>query len=85
MCLAVPGLIIERHEGLAGMPMAVVEFGEVRREICLACVSEAEVGDHVLAHAGMAIARIDARHAASIWATLDELGETLADANRDEP
>jgi hydrogenase expression/formation protein HypC len=32
-----------------------VEFGGVRREVCLSFVPEATVGDYVLVHAGFAL------------------------------
>jgi len=58
MCLAVPG----RIESLAGETAETrtgrVSFGGVVKEINLAFVPEARVGDYVLAHVGFAISRI---------------------------
>lgn len=78
MCLAIPGEIIDIHQGVAGMSSAIVEFGRARREISLVCVPHAAVGDHILAHAGMAIAIIDASHAERVWTSLEELGAARA-------
>jgi hydrogenase expression/formation protein HypC len=44
--------------------MGSVDFGGVRRDVCLAYVAgEAEVGDYVIVHAGFAISRLEAREA----------------------
>jgi hydrogenase expression/formation protein HypC len=39
--------------------MGDVEFGSVTRQISLACVPEARLGDYVIVHAGFAIGRLD--------------------------
>lgn len=39
MCLGIPGRIVERHED-RGLAMGTVDFGGVRREVCLAYVAE---------------------------------------------
>ncbi len=56
MCLAVPGKVVEVQEAEhAAWKRGKVEFGGVRREVCLSFVPEAEVGDYVLVHAGFAL------------------------------
>jgi len=56
MCLAVPGKVVEVQEAEnAALKRGKVEFGGVRREVCLSFVPEAEVGDYVLVHAGFAL------------------------------
>ncbi|MBK6406158.1 MAG: HypC/HybG/HupF family hydrogenase formation chaperone [Holophagales bacterium] len=57
------------------MTMGIVSFGGVTKEICLAYVPEAVVGDYVLVHVGFAISKIDEEHANDIWAALEEMGE----------
>jgi hydrogenase expression/formation protein HypC len=68
MCLAVPGRIIAIHQqdptpaGSGQDPLwrvAEVDFGGVRQQVSLACLSEARVGDQVLVHVGVAITRVD--------------------------
>jgi hydrogenase expression/formation protein HypC len=56
MCLAVPGELvsIEEHEDPLWR-MGEVCFGGVLRPVSLACVPEAQVGDRVLVHVGMAL------------------------------
>lgn len=74
MCLAVPGKIIELRDS-AGVRMAQVDFGGIRREACLEYLPEAGVGDYVLVHVGFAITKVDQQEAARTLAYLKELGE----------
>ncbi len=56
MCLAVPGKVVEVQEAEgAALKRGKVDFGGIRREVCLSFVPEAEVGDYVLVHAGFAL------------------------------
>jgi hydrogenase expression/formation protein HypC len=75
MCLGVPGQIVRIDESPVGMTMGVVSFGGVTKEICLAYVPEAAVGDYVLVHVGFAISKIDEAHANEIWEALETMGE----------
>ncbi len=70
MCLGVPGEILSTEE--LELRMGRVSFGGVIKEVCLAYVPEAEVGDYVIVHAGFAISRIDAEAAGRVFAYLDE-------------
>ena len=67
MCLAIPARVVEMH----GDDMAVVEIEGVRREASLALV-EADVGDYVILHVGIAIARLDEAEAERTLAMLRE-------------
>jgi len=58
MCLAVPMKLIKKDEACG-----VVEVGGIEREVSLALVPEASLGDHLLIHAGFAIAVIDEEEA----------------------
>lgn len=72
MCLAVPGLV--RSVTPSGdMRIAKVDFGGIAREVNLTLVPEAVIGDHVLVHAGFAIARIDEEEAARVWEALRQI------------
>ena len=54
MCLGIPGKVTEVY-GSEGLQMGVVDFGGVRREVCLAYVAdEVEAGDYVVVHVGFA-------------------------------
>ena len=68
MCLAVPGQIIEKEDGIG-----LVDVRGNRMRAGLALVPEAGVGDWVLLHAGFAITQISSRDAAETNALLDEM------------
>ena len=59
MCLGIPGKVTEMRDDL-GLAVGTVDFGGVRREVCLAYVAdEVSVGDYVIVHVGFAISRVD--------------------------
>ncbi len=58
MCLGVPGRVDTVWE-VHGMRMATVDFGGIRKEVCLAYVPEVEVGDYTIVHVGFALTRLD--------------------------
>ena len=62
MCLAIPGKVIEILNPEDALKQAIVDFGGIRKDICIAWVDASE-GDYVLAHAGMAISIIDENEA----------------------
>ena len=60
------------------MRRARVEFGGILKEISLAFVPDAAVGDYVLVHVGFAISKIDEEEAGRVFEYLlqiDELGD----------
>lgn len=73
MCLAVPARILEIDESLP-LSMGKVDFGGIVREVCLAYVPEARVGDYVIVHAGFAISLIDEAEAQETLRLLTQLG-----------
>lgn len=76
MCLGVPGQVVERwSDGATDMPMARVDFGGVRKEICLAFEPGAQVGEYVMVHVGFAISRIDEDEALGTLALLQQMGD----------
>ena len=75
MCLGIPGKIIAMHEA-QGLPMGVVDFGGVRREVCLAYVApEVDIGDYAIVHVGFAISKVDEAEAQRTFAALRELSQ----------
>jgi len=73
MCLGIPGKIVERHDD-RGLPMGVVDFGGVRREVCLAYVAdEVQVGDYAIVHVGFAISKVDEEEARRTYQALREM------------
>ena len=75
VCLGVPGKVvrwISREEPFA---RAEIEFGGVRREVGMDCVTDAAEGEFVIVHAGVAISRIDAEEAQRTLEMLSAMGE----------
>lgn len=72
MCLGIPGEVRSVVEG--ELRTGRVDFGGVVKEVCLAYVPEAGVGDFVVVHAGFAISRIDRDEAARVFSYLEEIG-----------
>jgi hydrogenase expression/formation protein HypC len=85
MCLGVPGKIVSIDAPLVtgrgmepstpGLVMGRVNFSGIVKEVCLAYVPEAQLGDYVIVHAGFAISRIDEEEAQAIFALLGEMAE----------
>ena len=75
MCLGVPGRVVRLESGAVDMPMGVVSFGGITKEVCFAYTPEVVPGDWVLVHVGFAISRLDEDHALEVFKTLKELGE----------
>ncbi|WP_295693610.1 HypC/HybG/HupF family hydrogenase formation chaperone [Lapillicoccus sp.] len=73
MCLAVPGRVLSVEEK-DGTTMAQVDFGGLRKEVCLAYVPDAKIGEYVIVHVGFAIQRLDERSAQETLATFERLG-----------
>jgi len=76
MCLAVPGQIVEKEDGIG-----LVDVRGNRMRAGLALVPEAGVGDWVLVHAGFAITTVTAEDAAETNALWDQ----IEDLKRAEP
>ena len=77
MCLAIPGKVVRWIDTDPLLASAVVEFGGVTRTCHMACVPEALVGDYVVVHAGVAIARVNAAEAARTLSELASLPDDL--------
>lgn len=74
MCLGIPGKVVEIY-GQIDLPMAKVEFGGIKKEVCLVYTPEAVVGDYVIVHVGFAISRVDEAEAKEIFTYLEEIGQ----------
>ena len=92
MCLGIPGEVTDISDR-DGLLMGTVDFGGVRKEVCLAYVPDVEVGEYVIVHVGFAITTVDRQEAER---TLDvlramgdaveaELGEPLPPVRQDAP
>ena len=72
MCLAIPGKITEIYQANE-LLMGRIDFGGTIREVCLAYVPEAKVGDYALIHVGFALNLLSEAEAQETLAMLREL------------
>ena len=78
MCLAVPGKIVSLSDADPLLRTGKVSFGGVLKEVSLAYVPEAKVGDYVIVHVGFALSIVDeeeANHVFEYLRQMDELSE----------
>jgi hydrogenase expression/formation protein HypC len=59
-------------------PFAVVDYGGVRKDACLAYIPDAEIGQYVIVHVGFAIARVDEEEALRTLDVLRAMGDQVA-------
>ncbi|HEX6326385.1 MAG TPA: HypC/HybG/HupF family hydrogenase formation chaperone [Jiangellaceae bacterium] len=87
MCLGIPGRITEITDG--DLAMGIVDFGGIRKDVCLAYTPEAAIGDYVIVHVGFAITTVDqeeAHRTLEVLRAMDgaiegELGEPLPEGS----
>ena len=80
MCLGVPGRIEDIWEA-EGTRMATVDFGGVRKEVCLAYVPDVVVGDYTIVHVGFALTRLDEKSALETLELFKSVGLLDAELN----
>jgi hydrogenase expression/formation protein HypC len=73
MCLAVPGKIIQVDPADQPMILGKVDFAGIVKDVCLAYVPEAQVGDYIIVHAGFAIKIINRDEAEKVFDYLNEI------------
>lgn len=83
MCLAIPAKVVSIEEGFARM--ADVDILGVSRKVSLDLVPEADIGDHVLVHAGYAIQVVDEEFAAETIRLLQTLEPSEEDLDGIDP
>jgi hydrogenase expression/formation protein HypC len=71
MCLAIPA----RVEELTTPGNAIVNLGGVRKEISLALVDDAVIGDYVIVHVGYALQKLDREEAERTLELFAEMGQ----------
>lgn len=79
MCLAIPGQLVSIAGDDPMTRTGKVSFGGVLKEVSLAFVPEAVVGDYLIVHVGAALSILNEAEAQEIFSYLQEMGE-LADA-----
>ncbi len=74
MCLGVPGRVAQWISKDPLLALAEIDFGGIRKRCHMACVPDAQEGDYVLVHAGIALTVIDQQAARQ---TLDDLSSSF--------
>jgi hydrogenase expression/formation protein HypC len=75
MCLGIPARILTMTDA-TGLSMGTVDFGGVRRDVCLAYVAnEVAPGDYVIVHVGFAISKVDEEEAHRTFEILREMSQ----------
>jgi hydrogenase expression/formation protein HypC len=69
MCLALPARITEIHDD----DTATVTLGGVRKQVSLALIEDAAVGEYVVVHVGYALSKLDPAEAERTLALLTDL------------
>jgi len=76
MCLAIPGRIVSVAENTDPLKKtARVDFNGIVKQVCLAYVPDAVVGEFVIVHVGFALQKIDEDEAMQVFEYLKEIGE----------
>ena len=75
MCLAIPGKIttISGEDDLSRV--GKIDFGGIFKEVSLAYVPEAKIGDYVIVHVGFALSVVDEEEAQKVFQYLREMEE----------
>ncbi len=76
MCLGIPARVIAVDEGSDPL-MGEVDFGGVRRRVCLAFLPETRVGEHVIVHVGFGISTVDEAEAERTLSVLRAMGDLV--------
>ncbi len=69
MCLAIPGKVLS-IDADGPLKMGTVDFGGIRKSVCVEWIDDLRVGEYVIVHVGCAISKMDEAEA---QATLDLL------------
>jgi hydrogenase expression/formation protein HypC len=73
MCLAVPGKLVSISGDDLLRRVGTVDFGGIQKEVNLAFVPDAGIGDYVLVHVGFALNTIDEGEANRVFQYLEEI------------
>jgi hydrogenase expression/formation protein HypC len=75
MCLAIPGKILTITGDAPLERMGRVNFSGIVKEVSLAYVPSAQVGEYVIVHVGFAINTLDESEAQRVFEYLEHMGE----------
>lgn len=83
MCLAVPGKVLSIDDSISGLRMSTVDFGGVIKRICIQWV-DVSMGEYILAHAGVALCKIDQNEALATLNDFEFIASELEKAGYEE-
>ena len=75
MCLAVPGKLVSMAGDDPTFRTGRVNFGGIVKDVNLAYVPDAKVGNYVLVHVGFALTVVDEDEATKVFTYLKEMDE----------
>lgn len=85
MCLAIPGKIVSISAQLdETFRSGKVSFGGILKDVNLCMVPEAQTGDYVLVHVGVAISVVDEEEAQKTFSYLKQMGEVAEIENPEQ-
>ena len=84
MCLAIPGKILSINDDEPLQRTGRVSFGGIVKEVSLAYVPEAKVGDYAIVHVGFAISLLDEQEANQVFEYLRKM-EDLSELEEEKP
>jgi hydrogenase expression/formation protein HypC len=77
---AIPGKLTDIYEK-DNLRMAKIDFGGIVKEVCLAYVPEAKIGEYALTHVGFAISLMDEEEAQETLKLLQEVSNFEEELN----
>lgn len=79
MCLAIPGKILSIEGDDPLLRTGRVSFGGIVKEVNLAFVPDAQIGNYVIVHAGIAINQLETAIATQFFEHFNQLRDTPAE------
>jgi len=65
--------------------MAKVDFGGIKKNVCLDFLPEASLNDYVLVHVGVALTKVDEKEALETIELFKQMGDALDELNEGDP
>jgi hydrogenase expression/formation protein HypC len=76
MCLAIPGKVIEIDATVSPV-MGKIDFGGIKKEVCLDLVPDVKIGEYVIVHVGFAISTMNENEAIETLKLFEQMGESI--------
>ena len=83
MCLAIPGKVLEIDTS-GPLKMSRVDFGGIKKSVCVEWIEDVKVGEYVIVHVGCAISKMDKQEALTTLDLLQQMGDLKTELGADE-